>query len=156
MSRTARRVLLIAGIALAGCSERVIVRAAPDVLVTVEAIEAGEPLATARVHYLFAEPPPLAEGDADRVARMRYDAVFDCAANTWGQRAQDLTLVDGRTLSETYPAPAMETPSPGSLGDGLVRGVCDPAYRKDHASRRPLASIEKDYLAAMVPAARGG
>jgi hypothetical protein len=153
VSRPLPAILLIAGFALAGCSERVIVRAAPDVLVTLEAIEPGKPLATARVHYLFADPPPLGEGDADRVARMRYRAVFDCTAKTWGQQSQDLTLVDGRAMSQSFPAPAMEAPAPGSLGEGVVQGVCDPAFRKEHTSRRPLASIEKDYLEAMVPAA---
>ena len=153
MSRPLPAILLITGFALAGCSERVIVRAAPDVLVTLEAIEPGKPLATARVHYLFAEPPPLGEGDGDRVARMRYMAVFDCTAKTWGQRSQVLTLVDGRSMSQTFPAPAMEAPTPGSLGEGIVQGVCDPAFRIEHASRRPLVSIEKDYLEARVPAA---
>lgn len=146
MSRSRLAGLLVVGLALAGCSERVIVRAAPDVLVTVEGIKPGDPLATAQVRYLFARPLPLAEGDEALVARMSYDAVFDCARKTWGHRSQALTLADGRSMSQTYVQPAMDAPTPGSLGDSIVRGVCDPAFRKGHASRRPQVSIERDYL----------
>lgn len=148
MSRAGLAILLIGGLGLAGCSERVIVRAAPDMLVTIEAIKPGEPLATAEVRYLFAKPQPLAEGDPSLVARMSYDAVFDCARKTWGHRSQALTLADGRSMSQTYIQPAMEAPTPGSLGDDIVQGVCDPAFRKGHASPRPQASIERDYLEA--------
>ncbi|RZJ05132.1 MAG: hypothetical protein EON89_05005 [Brevundimonas sp.] len=149
MSRSRLISLLIGGLGLAACSERVIVRAASDVLVTIEEIKPGDPFATAQVRYLFAKPMPLAEGDPSLVARMSYDAVFDCARKTWGHRSQALTLADGRSVSQTYVQPDMDAPTPGSLGDSIVQGVCDPTVRKRRASRRPQASLERDYLETM-------
>ena len=142
---------LVSALLLGGCSERVIATANEDVLVVVEAVQRGTPLATATVHYLMASPQPLSDdGPAtERVVRMRYEAEFDCSRLTWGERVQELTMVDGQVLTNRTPDPVLERPSPGSVGESALKAVCDPDFHGTHGTRRPLRSIEKDYLERM-------
>lgn len=148
MSRLGLVLLLCGPLGLAACSERVIVRAAPDMLVTVEAIKMGEPIATAQVHYLFAKPTPIAEGDQALVSRMSYEAVFDCSKNAWAYSSQALSFADGTSISQSVPRPVPEVATPGSLGENIVQAVCSPGFRKEHATRRMRVNLEKDYLEA--------
>ncbi len=136
---------------LAGCSERVIATANDDMLIVVEDIERATPLATATVHYVMSSPRPLADdsGPDERVVRMRKEGRFDCAGSRWGESLQELTLLDGQTLTTRTPEPALRAASSGSIGESALKAVCDQNFYGARASRRSLRSIEKDYLERM-------
>lgn len=146
------RVVPLIGVALllASCSERVIVAANDEILVVAENLQHSETRSTAELHYLLARPAPLSDAPEDAgslVTAMRYEAVFDCTTGAWGSQVHDVVLADGRTISDRTPEPRLERPSQGSLGEEALKSVCDPAQRAARATRRPRASIEKDYLA---------
>jgi hypothetical protein len=139
---------LVLAALLSGCSERVIATANDDLLIVVEDIERSTPLATATVHYVMSSPQPLSgdSGPAGRVVRMRQEGRFDCAGRRWGESLQELTMLDGQTLTNQTPEPVLRAASSGSIGESALRAVCDQAFYGARASRRPLRSIEKDYL----------
>jgi hypothetical protein len=139
---------LAAGLLLVGCSERVIATVNDDMLIVVDDIDRATPLATATVHYVMSRPQPLSDdaGPDERVVRMRQEGRFDCAGHRWGETLQELTLLDGRTLTNRSPQPVLRAPSSGSIGESALKAVCDQDFYGSHASRRPLRSIEKDYL----------
>lgn len=143
---------LVGVIALGGCSERVIATANDEVLVVVEDIQRDGPVATATVHYVMASPQPLSDdaAPAERVVRMRYEARFDCSRLLWGEQVQELTMIDGRVLTNGTPEPVFRKPSPGSVGESALSAVCDRDFYSMRGSRRPLRSIEKDYLDRVV------
>jgi len=151
--RLARLLLpgLVAALALGGCSERIIASANDEVLVVVEDVRRQAPLATATVHYVIARPQPLSDDApaAERVMRMRYEAEFDCSGLAWGERVQELTMVGGQVLTNQTPEPVLRRPSSGSVGESALKAVCDPDFYGTRGSRRPLRSIEKDYLERM-------
>jgi hypothetical protein len=139
---------LAAALALGSCSERVIATANDEMLVVVEDIQRDAPLATASIHYVMASPQPLSNdaGPAERVVRMRQEARFDCDRLRWGERVQELTMLDGQVLTYETPNPVLQTPSSGSIGESAMKAVCDQGFYSTRGSRRPLRSIEKDYL----------
>ena len=147
-----RRVALAAGLLLlAACSERVVAVANDQVLIVVEDIDQGATPRRAEVHYLLARPAPLSDEAEDAgklVSRMRYEAIFDCETGARGDHLHELVLADGQVISNATPRPAMERPSPGSIGESALKAVCDPAFRTSHVSRRPLSAIQKSYLEA--------
>jgi hypothetical protein len=146
---SARRVLTVCVAGLGACSERVIASAGDDVLVVIENIERGPPTSTADVHYVFARPQAMSdEAGAPRAIRMRYEASFDCTRRAWGHHLQELTLANGESVTSRKPEPDLQSPSPDSIGASVLRAVCDPDFYGSRATKRPLKSIERDYLEA--------
>jgi hypothetical protein len=96
----------------------------------------------------MASPQPLSDdaAPAERVVRMRYEARFDCSRLLWGEKIQELTLIDGRVLTNRNPEPVFEEPTLGSVGESALGAVCDRDFYSTRGSSRPLHSIEKDYL----------
>jgi hypothetical protein len=136
---------------MGGCSDRVIAAANDDVLVVVDDIETATPVSRATVHYVLARPQPLSDDAAPTglVARMRYEAEFNCADMSRADRVHETTMVNGQTITNRVPVSNFKPASPDSLGATVIRSVCEPAFREDNKTGRPLRSIERDYLGRM-------